>query len=315
MQVPGYRELSDSGELAERVNRAFDLMSPCSLCPRECGADRAAGERGVCHAGILPAVAWFGPHHGEEPYLSGKYGSGTIFFTHCNLRCVYCQNHTISQQTCGREIGCENLADIMLELQEAKCHNINLVSPTHFVPQILSAVEIAAGKGLRIPLVYNTGTYDSLPALDLLDGVVDMYLPDTKYGNNEIGMALSQVPDYTTVMMAALKVMHRQVGDLVCKHGLGVRGLLIRHLVLPANLSDSAIIMHFIATRLSLGSYVNIMDQYRPDWKVLEKTNDPVIGLLNRPITGEEYSFAVGCAKREGLYRGIPGSGRHPDPV
>lgn len=307
MQVPSYRELADSGELNERVSRAFDLMSPCALCPRECGADRASGERGFCHAGFLPAVASYNPHHGEEPPVSGKYGSGTIFFTHCNLRCAYCQNHTISQQTCGREISCEDLADIMLELQAEKCHNINLVSPTHFVPQILSAVGIAAGKGLSIPLVYNTGTYDSLSALHLLDGVVDMYLPDTKYGTNEIGAVLSQVPDYTTVMMAAIREMHRQVGDLVCDDGIGVRGLLIRHLVLPANLSDSAIIMHFIANEISSESYVTIMDQYRPFWKVLENPDDPVIGLLTRPITREEYSFAVGCAKREGLHRGIPG--------
>ncbi|HTY15194.1 MAG TPA: radical SAM protein [Methanoregulaceae archaeon] len=306
MRVPSYRALSDSGELEERVSRASDMLSPCSLCPRKCGADRAAGERGACHAGILPAVAAFCPHYGEERPLSGKHGSGTIFFTHCNLRCVYCQNHTISQQTCGREISCEDLADIMLELQEARCHNINLVSPTHVVPQILSAVEIAARKGLNIPLVYNTGTYDSLPALRLLEGVVDIYLPDTKYGKNEIGAVLSQVPDYTTVMKAALQEMHRQVGDLVCDHGLGVRGLLIRHLLLPANLSESAKIMHFIATRISLESYVNIMDQYRPDWRVLEKPDDPVIGLLNRPITRDEYSIAVGYAKREGLHRGIP---------
>ena len=306
MQVPSYRELSDSGELGERVRRAFDLISSCSLCPRKCGADRAEGERGFCHAGILPAVARYGPHHGEEPPISGIHGSGTIFFTHCNLRCAYCQNHAISQQTCGREISCEDLADIMLELQDEKCHNINLVSPTHVVPQILSAVEIAAGNGLNIPLVYNTGSYDSLPVLRLLDGIVDMYLPDTKYGRNEIGALLSQIPDYTTVMMTALREMHRQVGDLVCDRGLGVRGLLIRHLVLPGNLAGSEIVMHFIATEISRGSFVNIMDQYRPVWKALELSDDPVFRQMSRPITRDEYSFAVGCARREGLTRGIP---------
>jgi putative pyruvate formate lyase activating enzyme len=307
MQVPSYRELSDSGELEERVIRAYELMSPCTLCPRKCGVDRAGGERGACHTGILPVVAIHAPHHGEERPLSGRYGSGTIFFTHCNLRCVYCQNHTISQQTCGREIGCGDLADIMLELQALNCHNINLVSPTHMVPQILSAVGIAAKKGLNIPLVYNTGTYDSLPALRLLDGVVDIYMPDTKYGRNEIGAVLSNVPDYTTVMKDALQEMHRQVGDLVCDHMLAARGLLIRHLVLPGDLADSGIIMHYIASKISPGSYINIMGQYQPQWKVTEQADNPVIGMMNRPITRQEYAYAVDCAKKEGLYRGIRG--------
>jgi putative pyruvate formate lyase activating enzyme len=305
MQVPSYRELSDSGELEERADRAFDLMSPCTLCPRECRVDRTRGERGACHAGILPAVASYGPHHGEEPPVSGRYGSGTIFFTHCNLRCTYCQNHTISQETCGREIGCGDLADIMLELQGLNCHNINLVSPTHVVPQILGAVAIAAKKGLNIPLVYNTGTYDSLSVLRLLDGVIDIYMPDTKYGRNEIGAVLSNVPDYTTVMEAALQEMHRQVGDLVCEHMIAVKGLLIRHLVLPGDLADSGVIMHYIATKISPASYVNIMDQYRPQWKVTEKTDHPVVGMMNRPITLQEYSYAIDCAKKEGLSRGI----------
>ncbi|HVP94800.1 MAG TPA: radical SAM protein [Methanoregulaceae archaeon] len=307
MQVPSYRELSDSGELEERAGRAFDLISPCVLCPRKCGVDRAGGERGACHAGILPAVASYGPHYGEEPPLSGRCGSGTIFFTHCNLRCIYCQNHTISQQTCGREISCGNLADIMLELQDLNCHNINLVSPTHVVPQILSAVGIAAKKGLAIPLVYNTGTYDALPALRLLDGVVDIYMPDTKYGRNEIGSVLSNVPDYTTVMEDALYEMHRQVGDLTCNQSIAVRGLLIRHLVLPDNLADTGIIMHYISTTISRASYINIMDQYRPVWKVHDEADNTVIRQMNRSITAEEYAFAVGCAKKEGLYRGIRG--------
>jgi putative pyruvate formate lyase activating enzyme len=309
MPVPSYRELSDSGELEERADRAFDLMSPCTLCPRECGVDRAGGERGACHAGILPAVASYGPHHGEEPPVSGRFGSGTIFFTHCNLRCVYCQNHTISQQTCGREIGCGDLADIMLELQGLNCHNINLVSPTHMAPQILAAVGIAAKKGLDIPLIYNTGTYDALPVLKLFDGVIDIYMPDTKYGRNEIGAVLSNVPDYATVMMTALQEMHRQAGDLVCEHGIAAKGLLIRHLVLPGDLADSGIIMHYIAAKLSTASYVNIMDQYRPRWKVTEQTDHPVVRMMNRPITREEYSYAVYCAKKEGLSRGIQGFG------
>ena len=307
MHRPSYRELSDSGELKERVERGFNLMKSCSLCPRRCGVDRTGGEQGACHTGLLPAVASYGPHFGEETPLVGRYGSGTIFFTHCNLRCVYCQNHTISQQVCGREISCEDLADIMLELQALRCHNINLVSPTHVVPQILSAVEIAAERGLSIPLVYNTGTYDAVATLKLLEGVVDIYMPDTKYGRNEPGNELSGVPDYTTVMQDALKEMHRQAGNLVCEHSLATGGLLIRHLVLPANLANSEIIMHYIGTAISRDSYINIMDQYRPVWKVNDETDNTVIRQMNRSITAEEYAFAVGCAKKEGLYRGIRG--------
>jgi putative pyruvate formate lyase activating enzyme len=309
MNIPSYRELSDSGELGERVEKANDLMNSCSLCPRNCGIDRSGGERGACHTGLLPAVASYGPHFGEEPPLVGRYGSGTVFFTHCNLRCVYCQNHTISQQVCGREISCEDLADIMLELQALRCHNINLVSPTHVVPQILSAVEIAAEKGLSIPLVYNTGTYDAVPVLKLLEGVIDIYMPDTKYGRNEAGNELSRVPDYATVMKDALLEMHRQAGNLVCEDSIAARGLLIRHLVLPANLANSEIIMHYIGSAISRDSYLNIMDQYRPAWKVKEETVNPILLQMNRPISREEYQYAVGCAREEGLYRGINKSG------
>ena len=280
-------------------------MSPCTLCPRNCGADRAGGERGACHTGILPTVASYGPHFGEEPPLSGSRGSGTIFFTHCNLRCVYCQNHTISQETCGREIGCSDLADIMLELQELNCHNINLVSPSHVVPQILSAVGIAARKGLDIPLVYNTGTYDALPALRLLDGVVDIYMPDMKYGRNEIGMILSKVPDYATVMRDALAEMYRQVGDLRCEHAIAVRGLPIRYLGTsrrPGRQRDHH--AHYCVKDFPGELY----QHHGPVQAGLEGKgwdNRSVMRSLNRQVTLGEYAYAVECAKREGLYRGI----------
>ena len=291
--------------LKERAGRAYELLSSCTLCPKKCGVNRLENERGSCRTGLLPEVSSYGPHFGEEAPLVGHYGSGTIFFTHCNLRCVYCQNYIISQEVCGRGISCEILADMMLELQEMKCHNINLVSPTHVVPQILSAVEIAASKGLEIPLVYNTGTYDSVATLALLDGVVDIYMPDTKYGLNETGQALSGVPDYARVMMEALREMHRQTGDLVCSSGIAVKGMIIRHLVLPCNLAGSEIVMQYIGHAISRESYVNIMPQYRPAWQVTRDSANPLFQGMQRPTTTEEYDYAIGCAKREGLHRGF----------
>jgi putative pyruvate formate lyase activating enzyme len=305
MSIPSYLELFHQGVLRERVEKAYELLSSCTVCPRQCGVNRLEGGTGSCHTGLLSAVASYGPHFGEESPLVGHYGSGTIFFTHCTLRCSYCQNYTISQQVCGREISCDDLADIMLELQGMKCHNINLVSPTHVVPQILSAVEIAASKGLFIPLVYNTGTYDMVTTLRLLDGVVDIYMPDTKYGQDDIGKELSGVPDYTTVMKEALLEMHRQVGDLVCGEGIAARGMIIRHLVLPDNLAGSEIVMDYIGSRISRDSYVNIMAQYRPVWRVVEKTDNPLFLQMQRPVTLKEYYYAVACARKAGLHRGF----------
>lgn len=305
MVMPSYIPLCDSGELQKRADAAYSLLGHCSVCPRMCGVNRLTGDEGYCRGGLLPKISSYGPHFGEEPPLVGRHGSGTIFFSGCNMRCIFCQNSEISQLDIGKEITCEELASIMLALQERKCHNINLVSPTHFVPQILEAVLIAAGRGLHIPLVYNTGTYDSLETLKLLDGVVDIYMPDAKYGRNEVALALSDAPGYVPVMSAAMKEMYRQVGDLVVSNGVASRGMIIRHLVLPDNLANSEIVMKFIAEEISRDSYVNIMDQYRPCWKVASESGDHIFDSLKRGITRDEYRYAVRCATENGLKRGF----------
>jgi putative pyruvate formate lyase activating enzyme len=308
MSLPSYLDLFRSGELQERAEKAEQILSSCTICPRQCGVNRNVGGLGFCRTGQLPMISSFGPHFGEEPPLVGRNGSGTIFFTHCNLRCGYCQNYEISQLGCGREVSMEELAGIMLKLQETGCHNINLVSPTHVVPQIIAATEIAASRGLAIPLVYNTGTYDTAGTLALLNGIVDIYMPDTKYGRDEVGLALSGVPDYSGIMKDALREMHRQVGDLVCQEGIAVRGLIIRHLVLPDDLANSEHVMAFIAREISRESYVNIMAQYRPTWQVLEEPEHPLYRRMQRTITTAEYLWAVQCAKKEGLHRGFDGA-------
>ena len=308
MMWPSYLSLLRSGDLHERVEKACDVLSSCTICPRQCRADRRRNKTGACRTGLIPLVSSYGPHFGEERPLTGRNGSGTIFFTNCNLSCVYCQNHTISQQGCGREVSAEELAAMMLSLQEMGCHNINLVSPTHVVPQILASLEIAASRGLRLPLVYNTGTYDSLDTLALLDGVIDIYMPDTKYGRDEVAFVLSGIPDYTGIMKDALREMHRQVGDLVCRDGVAVRGMLIRHLVLPFDLADSGFVLAFIARELSPDSYVNIMPQYRPMWQVLEQNDEPLYRRMRRGINQDEYQSVVEKARKEGLHRGFGGT-------
>ena len=237
---PAYLSLVESGALAERVERAYALLENCMLCPRGCKVNRRAGKLGVCRSGERARVASFGPHHGEERPLSGRRGSGTVFFARCNLRCVYCQNSEISQDDCGGEVEPEELARIFLDIQAAGCHNLNLVSPTHVLPPILAALLIAARAGLRLPVVYNTGGYDALPALELLDGVIDIYMPDMKYANSKTAHQYSGAKDYPRVNREAVKEMHRQVGDLALDaDGLAVRGLLVRHLVLPNRLAGT----------------------------------------------------------------------------
>jgi putative pyruvate formate lyase activating enzyme len=302
---PGYLRLHRSGELEERAERAYEVLRDCVLCPRECHVNRIEGETGFCRTGLLPVVASYNPHFGEEPPLVGQRGSGTIFFSGCNMRCDYCQNFEISQGGVGYAITCDDLAGIMLRLQEMGCHNINLVTPTHVVPQILMAVNIAAGMDLQIPLVYNSGGYDSVETLRLLEGVIDIYMPDAKYGRDDVALALSHAPNYTASMKAALKEMHRQVGDLVIEDGIALRGMIIRHLVLPANLANSEIVIEFIAREVSRDSYVNIMGQYRPAGRVLRGGLNPAFAALRRPITAEEYACTVRCARENGLHRGI----------
>jgi putative pyruvate formate lyase activating enzyme len=248
--------------------------------------------------GAKPFVSGHGPHHGEEAPLRGWNGSGTIFFASCNLRCVYCQNYEISQLREGREVSIQELAEMMLSLQDQGCHNINLVTPSHQVPQILEGLLPAAQRGLHVPLVYNTSSYDDVETLRLLDGIVDIYLPDFKYADAEAGLKYSKVPGYPEIAKVAIKEMHRQTGDLMIdEQGLAVRGVLVRHLVLPGGLAGTEAVMRFLADNVSKNTYVNIMDQYRPCWKSL---NYPP---LNRGITKEEFDTAVEAAKAAGLHR------------
>lgn len=308
MSQPSYVGLWKSGELEIKVERARSLLSVCRVCPRRCVVDRTCGETGYCGAGLLPAISGYGPHFGEEPPLVGRYGSGTIFFSGCNMHCLFCQNFQISHLRRGSTISTETLAGIMIRLQEQSCHNINLVSPTHFVPQILESVQVAAERGLDIPLVYNTGTYDTVDTLRLLDGVVDIYMPDAKYGRDDIALALSDTPGYTGIMKAALLEMQRQVGDLVIEDGIAVRGLIIRHLVLPDDLAATGSVMEYIAGNISKDAYVNIMNQYHWNDSIPSKIfteRFPEVESLLRSVRYEEYKRALQSAKNFGLSRGF----------
>jgi len=253
------------------------------------------GERGFCRAGLSPRVSSFGPHFGEEKILVRGGGSGTIFFTGCNLRCIFCQNYEISQLDRGEEIPVEGLASLMLHLQELGCANVNLVTPTHQSPQIVKALAIAKEEGLRLPIVWNCGGYESVEALRLLDGIVDIYMPDFKYGDSNVAERYSSAPGYFEAACAALKEMHRQVGDLVIEGGLARRGLLMRHLVLPNRLAGTRKVLRFIAEEISPGSFVNVMDQYHPAYRV---QGSPELG---RGITRQEYAWALNEARRLGL--------------
>jgi putative pyruvate formate lyase activating enzyme len=295
--VAAYRTLSRE-EMEQRIARAEALLRRCTLCARNCGADRTAGETGFCRTGVTPVVSSWGPHFGEERPLVGRFGSGTIFFSRCNLGCVYCQNWTISHQGEGEELSFERLAGIMLELRDAGCHNINLVTPTHQMPMILRSLAIAAEKGLDIPIVYNCGGYESVDALKILNGIVDIYMPDFKYSDPDMALRYSQAEDYPRVAKAALKEMHAQVGDLtIDARGVAVRGLLVRHLVLPEGIAGTEEVVRFIAEEISRETYINIMDQYYPCFSASEF---PSIG---RRITRKEYADAIKMATRAGLRR------------
>jgi len=286
-------------ELGRRIEAVWELMRmPCRVCPRHCKVDRALDERrGFCRVGQRAVVFSAHPHFGEEPVLVGRQGSGTIFLASCNLACVYCQNWEISQIRMGQEVEPPQLAQMMLGLQRAGCHNVNLVSPTIHVPEILAALPYAIDGGLRVPLVYNTGGYDSIEELRLLDGVVDIYMPDIKYSDERTAGRYSIVKGYFETAKAAVREMHRQVGDLVVEGGVALRGLVIRHLVLPQDLAGSEEVMRFIAEEVSRDSYVNVMAQYRPEHKALRHPE------LSRRLTGEEYRGALASARRHGLWR------------
>jgi len=293
--MPSYLNLSKK-ELKKRVEKALSFLNPCQVCPRKCGVNRLENKKGFCRLGRKAKVSSSHPHFGEESCLVGTFGSGTIFFTSCNLACIFCQNYDISQLDYGQEISSQELVKMMISLQKLGCHNINFVTPTSQVPQILEALEVAIERGLKIPLVYNSNAYDSVETLKLLDGIIDTYLPDAKYSDDEIALKYSSAPNYFEIMKKALKEMHRQVGDLEIKNGIAVRGLLIRHLVLPDNLAGTEKIMKFLAEEISKNTFVNIMDQYRPCYKAFSYPE------LSRGITFKEYQEAINLAKKYGLY-------------
>jgi putative pyruvate formate lyase activating enzyme len=294
---PAYLKLLRSGELRRRAELALARLEACDICARECGVNRRlSAEEAGCHTGDRALVSSYGPHFGEEDPLVGTGGSGTIFFTWCNLRCQFCQNYDISQRGHGQEVEPEDLSKMMLSLQSQGCHNINFVSPSHIVPQILVGLLIAAEAGLRLPLVYNTGGYDSLETLRLLDGVVDIYMPDMKYADADLARRHSKVSNYPAVNQAAVKEMHRQVGDLSMDgQGVARRGLLVRHLVLPEGLAGTAEIVLFLRNKVSPNTYINVMAQYRPCYRAHE------LPPLNRRLTNDEYAEAVRLAREAGL--------------
>ncbi|MBE3063453.1 MAG: radical SAM protein [Spirochaetes bacterium] len=288
-------------ELSRKADLLEARSSPCELCPHRCGARRLDGERGRCRLGRETLVASASPHFGEEAPLVGHGGSGTIFFASCNMACVFCQNYEISHFARGDALTAEQLAEVMLRLQRLGCHNINLVTPTHVVHAIVRALAIAAPRGLRIPLVYNCGGYESAETLRLLDGVIGIYMPDIKYSSNEEALRYSGAEDYWDRVRDAVREMHRQVGDLqIDERGIARRGLLIRHLVLPGNLAGTAHVVEFIAKEISRDSCVNVMGQYRPCFKASR------IPELSRPVTRSEYVQGVAEARRAGLARGLP---------
>lgn len=287
-----------AGLLPERIERAFALLESCTLCPRRCRVNRLKGELGTCRAGSMPEVSSYSPHFGEERPLVGLRGSGTIFLTNCNLRCSFCQNYSISHRGEGREVSFDQLARMMMELQDLGCHNINFVTPTHYVPQILKALPGAIEQGLRIPLVYNSSGYDSVASLKLLDGIFDIYMPDFKFARSGPAQEYCEATDYPDVARSAIKEMHRQVGDLVLdERGIARRGLLVRHLVLPEGLAGTDEVMRFLAAEISPRTYINIMDQYFPCGDI------PPRSSLGRRITGEEYEEALDLARAAGLTR------------
>ncbi len=297
---PAYLRLHESGALEERVERALESLRSCRVCPRNCRVDRLADKFAVCKTGRYAVVGSYFAHFGEEDCLRGSRGSGTIFFSGCNLRCVFCQNFDISWQLRGTPAPPRKLADMMVELQDRGCHNINFVTPEHEVPKILEALPYAIEGGLRLPLVYNTSAYDSMESLELMDGVVDIYMPDFKYWDSEMARKYSKAPDYPEVARRTIKEMHRQVGDLVLdEEGLAERGLIVRHLVMPQQIAGTREIMQWIARELSPDTYVNVMAQYYPAGKVSSQE----YAEINRRLQPTEYDEALDEAWRAGLRR------------
>ena len=300
MLEPSYLKLSKNGELDNRIDELYRILESCELCPRKCRVNRLENEIGICRSGKELMVSSYGPHYGEESPLVGRGGSGTIFLTNCNLLCVYCQNFDISHLGVGQVRTESQVADFMLRLQRRGCHNINFVTPTHYTPQLIKATKIAMEIGLRLPIVWNCGGYENVRIIELLDGIVDIYMPDMKYSEIEPAKKFSNAPDYFPRVKEVVKEMHRQVGDLkIDDRGIAQRGLLIRHLVLPNDLSGSEKVLEFIAEEISTNSYVNVMSQYRPAGKARQYVE------LSRYPTREEFNNAINIARNLGLTRGI----------
>jgi putative pyruvate formate lyase activating enzyme len=295
---PGYLKIPKE-ELVRRAQKAREMLKSCSICPNDCGVNRLEGEIGLCHAGANVKVASWNLHHGEEPPISGIRGSGTIFFSFCTLKCVYCQNWPISQKGNGKETDAAGLADMMLELKGRGAHNINFVTPTHYMPQILEALVIAVDKGFDLPIVYNTSGYEVVPALRLLDGIVDIYLPEMRYACDLQAKKYSRAKMYSMYNRAAIKEMFRQVGNLeVDEDGIAVRGLIIRHLVLPGGVSGTEEIMKFLSSEVSKEVHISLMAQYFPTYK------SGTFPELDRKITADEYDAAVNIMEGYGLHEG-----------
>ncbi len=294
---PVYKKMP-LNELKKRAALALEKLADCTVCAQHCHVNRLKGEKGICRAGRKAVVASYGRHMGEERVLVGENGSGTIFFSYCNLACQFCQNCDISQEGRGREVTADELCDIMLYIQDMGCENINFVSPSHFVPQILEALTLAVSKGLNLPLVYNTGGYDDLETIKLLDGIIDIYMPDIKFAADETGKKYASAPKYFTVAREVIKEMHRQVGDLqINEANIAVKGLLVRHLVMPNNIAGTEKLMQFIAEEISKDTVINIMDQYYPTYNAARYPE------INRPVNLQEYRRAVKMAKEAGLHR------------
>jgi putative pyruvate formate lyase activating enzyme len=298
MFEPAYLTALKEGSLQEKIDQAREKLSECDICPRNCKVDRLQGEMGFCKTGTRAVVSSANPHFGEEAPLVGSGGSGTIFMTSCNLKCVFCQNYEISHLMGGQEVDTSAFGGLMVGLQRLGCHNINFVTPSHVVPQILEAIKWAAEEGLRVPLVYNSGGYDSVETLRLLDGVIDIYMPDLKFMDARVSKELMNAPDYPEVVRAAIIEMHRQVGDLqIDDKGIATRGLLVRHLVMPDDLAETRKAMRFLAGEVSTNTYVNIMNQYRPCGLAHEYPK------LDKSVTRAEFIRAIDEARAEGIER------------
>jgi putative pyruvate formate lyase activating enzyme len=297
---PSYVTGHKTGKLARAINTSLQLLESCEICPRKCKINRLKGEKGFCRTGRQAEVYSYLAHHGEEPPVSGIKGSGTIFFSHCNMACVYCQNYEFSQKIeQGRGVSDQELAKIMLELQDMGCHNINLVSPTHVMPQILQALKIAIERGLKIPLVYNTGGYELPEMIKLLDGIIDIYLPDMRYADAVLSQKFSCAPDYPEYNRASVKEMHRQAGlAQINDKGIMEKGVIVRHLVLPANIAGTDQTMKFIAQEVSVHTYISLMSQYTPYYKACDHSE------LNRRLSLQEYEAALDSMDKYSLHNG-----------